>query len=827
MSYLSPLRFSLSRHSTWRACAVSWLVASAFATGSALADTAPRISGEASKNTATKSVLEQTFRGDVSQASTVSFFAVDPDKIERIKQSNVSSRIKRVQVGINQVAADESFEGRNPDLNWQRVDGGKVAVFKVRAPGATGVRVGLQTEDFPANAEIRVAGSDSPFQVVYTASATEVNTLQDVDKRYWTVMTEGDTQTVEVYVPLGKQSDNLKIVVDSVSHIFASANDGFKAASTPKDNSGSCNVNAICVAGAGAPQGIINAKNATAHMQFTAPDGTYVCTGTLLNDNNTSTQVPYFYSANHCISTQSEANTLSTYWGYENTTCSGSNFPRSSSTLVAGGADLLYQNKDSDVLLLRLKNQPPASAFFLGWDANETVAGTAMSVFHHPQGDPKKYSVGQIIRNQFYSGDNATFIVAGYTSGTTEGGSSGSGLLTQSNGDYFLRGGLYRGAASCANSGNLNNAGNTDDYSQFSAAFSFLRRWLFDDTGTQVVPLSKRGGIDLDGNNRSALVVRSDAAQMQAGRLVNNTFQWTTLTDPGASFRLLGAVDLAGNGKSDLAMLNVGSLNANGQGQARYWTDFSSNANNFLRDVKPEWDVQALGDLDGDGFGDLVWRFRGMSPNFDDQGVSYIWFTDGANFNQVRKRGGAPLTWTLLGAADLNGDNAADMVYVAPAASDGTQAMRVLMATPQRTCANLSGGTIPSGFTPIKLADFTGSRRGDVLARNNTTGAIRIISLSAAGLTLPPYTGRPDDRDASCTSSSLIVSQTSVINTTSDATWSVYATGDFDGNGLFDIVFRRPSDNALIVWLMQAGGASPTVINAGTAPSGFSAIALQ
>ena len=345
-------------------------------------------------------------------------------------------------------------------------------------------------------------------------------------------------------------------------------------------------------------------------------------------------------------------------------------------------------------------------------------------------------------------------------------------------------------------------------------------------TTPALAPLAKRGGIDIDGQGKSALVVRaSTGTQLQAGRLVNNAFQWTVMSDPGADFRLIAAVDFAGNGKSDLPMLrdNPALLNANGQGIAQFWPDFLPTTTAFLRDVKPAWDVQAVGDLDGDGFGDLVWRFRGQSPNIDDQGVSYIWFTNGSGVTQVRKRGGAPLTWTLLGAADLNADGAVDMLYVSPA-----NAMRALMATAARTCANLSAGTIPVGFTALKLADFTGNRRGDVLVRNQATGEVRVIRLNAAGLTLPAFTGDPDDQNASCTSSTLSLTQTVFnIAVPADPTWSYFASGDFNGDGIFDVVWKRP-DNTLTLWLMNANGAAPTVINnAGIAPASSSPLSMQ
>lgn len=337
--------------------------------------------------------------------------------------------------------------------------------------------------------------------------------------------------------------------------------------------------------------------------------------------------------------------------------------------------------------------------------------------------------------------------------------------------------------------------------------------------------VARRGGIALDRTGKGALMVRATTNNaLFAGTFSVSIFQWSQVTDPGADFRVLGAPDLSGNGISDLALLRDSPplLNANGQGAALFWTDFRSNNAAALRDVKPAWDVQATGDLDGDGYTDLVWRFRGSSPNIDDQGVSYIWFGAGAGVNQVRKRGGAPLTWTLLGAADINDDGADDIIYVSPA-----NAVRVLMATPQRTCANLSGGALPTGFSAVKFADFTRGRRSEILARHPSSGEVRLIQLDATGLALPSYTGAPDDPNASCSSSSLVVPQTTFSVGFTDPTWTYVASGDYNGDGRFDILWRR-ADGTLTLWLMGPNGAISSVIsNAGTLPAGTFPIALQ
>jgi lysyl endopeptidase len=799
------------------------------ALGPLVAGAATRVTGEPARASSQKSAaLENSFvSGFDVAAPTVNFFAVNPDRIEEAKVANLGKFRKATQIGVTQLTAEEAFDAADVNLRWKpTASGGYVAQLKIRSPGAVATRVAVQLTNMPAGSEIRFAGSDAPSNVIHAASLNEVLSSRDESGRYWTPMTDGDTQLIEVFAPTKPNSAGVSVV--AVSHIFASAVDGFKAATQVKGASGACNVDAIC---ASQTTGFVNAKNAVAHMQFQANCGlggalaSCICTGTLLNDTVAATQVPYFYGANHCISKQSEASTLITYWNYDNPVCRGADISRNQSNVLQGGADLLYADQPTDVLLLRLRNTPPSTAFFAGWDSATIAASTPVTIIHHPSGDPKKVTLGQTIAPSPFTVlsdmGNSSYITPTYTSGVTEGGSSGSGVFSLTNGSYFLRGGLLGGPSSCATANDPANPSNRDYYSRFDLAFPTLKQFL-DPTPTTLPPLSKRGGIDLDGNNKSVLLVSSTVGLMQAGRLVNNTFQWSSspILHPGQSFRLLGALDLAGSGKSDLAALQISPLNASGQGDARFFRNFDiASGGTSLRLVKPSWDAQVLADLDGDGFGDIVWRYTADDPR--DTGVSFIWFTDGTNFNQLRKRGGAPLSWKLLGAMDLDGNNAADMVYISP-----SNEIRVLMATPSRTCANLTGGTIAAGSTAIKLADFTGNRRGDVLARNSTNGAIQVIALSAAGLTLPPYTGAPDDPLASCTASSLSVTQTAVYTFASDPTWSIFATGDFNGDGIFDIVFMQPN-RTLTVWQMNANGTAPTVFNAGTAPANFNAFPLQ
>ena len=66
----------------------------------------------------------------------------------------------------------------------------------------------------------------------------------------------------------------------------------------------------------------------------------------------------------------------------------------------------------------------------------------------------------------------------GWLTGTTEGGSSGSGLFTLGPRGYVLRGGLYGGSAACGNSGSLANSQNRDYYSRLDVDFPSMKQYL-------------------------------------------------------------------------------------------------------------------------------------------------------------------------------------------------------------------------------------------------------------------------------------------------------------------------------------------------------------
>ncbi|MCZ8115155.1 hypothetical protein [Silanimonas sp.] len=437
---------------------------------------AQSVSGEPLRLENAKRNVTHAFKAaTVAPQGTLRFQPLDIERVAAMQRHNVANGGKRLQVGIGRSVSDEAETLLQSDLAWTPVAGGKVLRFDVVSPAAAALRVGLELRGLPEGAELRVASAKGG--VVEFANAGAMEAGVDGEGVYWSPVTDGDTQRLELFVPQGATTGSAR--VRSISHLVISP---FRNLRVSKElgSSGTCNIDVACRTGT-LGQPFINAKNAVAHMLFQEGAASFWCTGNLMNDSTPASQVPYFYSAAHCFNSQAIANTLATFWNYETPTCgtqsSGPN------TQVTGGSDLLFQSLSSDVLFLRLRATPPAGAFLVGWSAATLAPSTEVIAIHHPNSDNKKYSRGMhggMIQNYDLDGQILTSVAsATWLEGTTETGSSGSGMFSFNGTDYQLRGGLAGGFGSCENSGLPESpTGNQDVYSRFDLAYPSLQQWL-------------------------------------------------------------------------------------------------------------------------------------------------------------------------------------------------------------------------------------------------------------------------------------------------------------------------------------------------------------
>jgi lysyl endopeptidase len=437
----------------------------------------------------------------LKRAAVTRFAPMAPERVDAVKRANASGRTKVLGIGLERATATEA-EASGTDLHWQpAADGSHSARLEIESPEAQALRTGLTFHALPDSATLRFAGADGATEAA--VPGVQANALFEAAAVYWSPATEGSRQSIEIHLPAGVDPRWTRVGVPRISHLFVSPRGDLGQAKIGE--SGSCNINASCVASASTP-GYENAKNAVTRLLIQTPAGTGACTGTLLNDTVAATQVPLVFGAAHCINTASEAASVTTFWFYKSTGCNVIDLDPAARQ-VSGGATLLYADDGSDVSLVRMNNAPPGGAFYSGWSAAALASGSQVQVLHHPQGDVLKFSQGISRGTGPSSQASGSFHKVSYADGTTEGGSSGSGLLTYDGSQFTLRGGLLGGSASCANAGNVNNPGNSDDFSRLELEYANLQPFLAPSTSAPPSPIDYTGAWNNSSQSGWGLVV--------------------------------------------------------------------------------------------------------------------------------------------------------------------------------------------------------------------------------------------------------------------------------------------------------------------------------
>ena len=350
-------------------------------------------------------------------------------------------------------------------VKWQALpEGGFVTHLRISSAGAMGVRARLLLPAEITKGELRVVAK-------FGDDAQRVPLAVALNGEIWTPPTDGPTQIVEVFTT--EAVDGLRIKVQDVGHFeqlpFAEKGPAEPALSTA---AGTCTVDVACTIADDQLNGnaISERRKSVARMSFSSGGSIFSCTGTLLNS---PVQQDFFLTANHCISTQAEASSLTTRWFYEASACGGS--VRSDVVNLSGGAQLLFTNQFVDSTLLRLNSPPPSGTVFAGWSTSVLGVNSPIVSVSHPRGDIMKAAIGTLsvpgssdglIRLRGY--DQSMYGIL-FSRGIIEQGSSGSGLFTLNNGSLQLRGVLSSstlrngsGGMSCTNTTENANYGRFD-----------------------------------------------------------------------------------------------------------------------------------------------------------------------------------------------------------------------------------------------------------------------------------------------------------------------------------------------------------------------------